>query len=29
VLMSTGASPAVTRPALDAIATALRSCGCR
>ncbi|UZJ24431.1 D-alanyl-D-alanine carboxypeptidase/D-alanyl-D-alanine-endopeptidase [Rhodococcus antarcticus] len=28
-LMSTGASPAVTRPALDAIATALRSCGCR
>lgn len=29
VLMSTGASPGVARPALDAIATLLRSCGCR
>lgn len=29
VLMSTGASPAATRPVLDAIATVLRSCGCR
>ena len=29
VLMSTGASPSVARPALDAIATLLRSCGCR
>jgi D-alanyl-D-alanine carboxypeptidase/D-alanyl-D-alanine-endopeptidase (penicillin-binding protein 4) len=28
-LMSNGASPAVSRPALDALAAALRNCGCR